>query len=158
VSDAGLAYFKDCMFRIILAFVLGAISGGVFNMLMVSVSHALYPLPPGVDPNNFESFQAHVKANGLPTGALLIVLVAHAGGSLVSGLVCGLIAMRPRYVAATILGLLWTMGGVIMLFMLPAPIWFAIADVVLYVPAALLGVKVGAAITGQTPQAASVSA
>ena len=30
-----------------------------------------------------------------------------------------------------------------MLMMLPAPIWFAVADVLLYVPGALLGVKLG---------------
>jgi hypothetical protein len=36
-----------------------------------------------------------------------------------------------------------------MLLMLPAPIWFAVADVVLYVPAALLGVRLGGALTGR---------
>ena len=84
----------------------------------------------------------------MPTGALLMVLVAHAGGSLVSGLVCGLIAMRTWYIAAIGMGILWTCGGVAMLMMLPSPIWFAIADVVLYIPAAVLGVVVGGVLTG----------
>jgi hypothetical protein len=137
------------MKRKILAVVLGAISGGVFNMALVTVSNAVYPLPKGIGPNDFEAFKAHVAANGLATGALIIVLVAHAGGSFVSGFVCGLIAMRPWYLAATILGILWLCGGVAMLMMLPAPIWFAVADVLLYVPAALLGVKVGAALSGR---------
>ena len=135
------------MIRKILAVILGIIAGSVFNMALITVSHLVYPLPEGVDPNDFEAFKAHVEANGMPTGALLIVLVAHAGGSFVSGLVVGLIAMRSWYVAAAIIGVLWTCGGISMLMMIPAPIWFAVADVVLYVPAALLGVKLGGALT-----------
>jgi len=139
------------MIRKILAVLLGWIAGSVFNMALVTVSEAMYPLPEGLDPNDFEAFRAHVAANGMPTGALLIVLVAHAGGSLVSGFVCGLIAKRSWYVAGIILGILWTCGGVAMLMMLPAPTWFAVADVLLYVPAALLGVKLGAELSGRSP-------
>ncbi|MDH3718657.1 MAG: hypothetical protein OES79_11105 [Planctomycetota bacterium] len=136
--------------RKILAVVMGVVAGGVFNMAMVDVSHAVYPLPEGLDPNDFDAFRAHVEANGLPAGAMIMVLVAHAGGSFVSGFVCGLIALRPWYVAAVGLGLLWTCGGIAMLMMLPAPTWFAVADVVLYVPAALLGVRLGGALTGRS--------
>lgn len=137
------------MVRKILAVVIGIVAGSAINMAIVSASHVVYPLPAEIDPNDFEAFQAHVKAHGLPTGALIMVLAAHAGGSLVSGFVCGLIAMRSWYAAAIGLGLLWTCGGVAMLLMLPSPIWFAMADVVLYVPAALLGVRLGGALTGK---------
>jgi hypothetical protein len=144
------------MIRGILAVVLGVIAGGVFNMALVTLSHVAYPLPEDIDPNDFAAFRAHVETHGLPAGALLIVLAAHGGGSFVSGLVCGLIAKRPWYLAATILGILWTCGGVAMLMMLPAPTWFAIADVVLYVPAALVGVKLGGAMTSRSsPQLAA---
>ena len=139
------------MIRKIFAVILGIIAGGVFNMALINVSNVVYPLPEGVDPNDFESFRAHVEANGLPTGALLIVLMAHAGGSFVGGAAVGLIAMRPWYVAAAIIGVLWMCGGIAMLIMLPAPIWFAIADIVLYVPAALLGVKLGGTLTQPSP-------
>lgn len=142
------------MVRKILAVVIGIVAGSAFNMALVTLSHVVYPLPEGVDPNDFEAFQAHVEANGLSTGALLLVLAAHAGGSLVSGLVCGLIAMRRWYIAAIGLGLLWTCGGIAMLFMLPSPLWFAVADVVLYVPAALLGVHLGGAVFEKRTQTA----
>ncbi len=136
------------MIRKILAVLIGVVAGGVFNMAIVTFSHAVYPLPEGLDPNDFDAFRAHVEANGMPTGAVIIVLVAHAGGSFVSGFVCGLISLRSWYVAAVVLGLLWTCGGIAMLMMLPAPTWFAVAGVVLYVPAALLGVRLGGALTG----------
>jgi hypothetical protein len=138
------------MIRKILAVVLGFVAGSAFNMAMVTASSAVYPLPEGIDPNDFDAFKAHVEAHGLATGALLMVLVAHAGGSLVSGFVCGLIAMRSWYAAAIGLGILWMCGGIAMLMMLPAPTWFAVADVVLYIPAALLGVRLGGALTGRS--------
>jgi hypothetical protein len=141
------------MIRKILAVVIGVIAGGAFNMAMVTVSHAMFPLPPGIDPNDFEALKAHVEAHGMPTGALMIVLAAHAGGSLVSGFVCGLIALRSWYAGAIGLGLLWTCGGVAMLMMLPAPTWFAVADLILYVPAALLGVRLGGALTSRSQPA-----
>ncbi len=129
------------MLRIVLAFLLGGFAGGAFNMALVTVSNTVYPLPAGLDPNDIEAFQAHVESVGLPTGALLLVLLAHAGGSLVSGFVCRLVAMRDCYRTALLLGVFWLCGGVVMLTLLPAPVWFAVADVLLYVPAALLGVK-----------------
>ena len=143
------------MIRKILAVLIGIAAGGVFNMAMVTASHAVYPLPEGLDPNDLEALRAHVEANGMPAGAMIMVLVAHAGGSFVSGFVCGLIALRSWYVAAVGVGLLWTCGGIAMLMLLPAPTWFAVADVVLYVPAALLGVRLGGALTGGSlPRAA----
>lgn len=145
------------MIRRILAVVLGIVAGSAFNMAMVTASHAAFPLPEGIDPNDFEAFKGYVETHGMPTGALIMVLVAHAGGSLVSGFVCGLVAMRSWYVAAIGLGLLWTCGGIAMLMMLPAPTWFAVADVALYVPAALLGVRMGGAITGRSAPLAAAT-
>jgi len=144
------------MVRKSLAFFIGGVAGGAFNMAMITLSHVVYPLPDDVDPNDFEAFKAYIEAHGMPTGALLFVLGAHAGGSFVSGLVCGWIARRPWYRAAAILGSLWTCAGIAMLLMIPAPTWFAIADVVLYLPAALLGVKLGGGMAAKgSPAVAS---
>ena len=145
------------MIRKILACVLGAFLGGLFNMSLITISNWAYPLPEGVDPNDLDALAAHVKANGMATGALIIVLVAHAGGSLVSGLVCGMIAMRSWYVAAISLGFFWTLGGIMMLTILPSPIWFAVTDLLLYVPAAVLGVMLGGRLTGRCSQHSTAS-
>lgn len=146
------------MVRNILAVVLGLVVGSAVNMGLITLSNTLYPLPPNVDPNDFEAFTAHVNANGLATGALLIVLAAHAGGSFASGVVCGLIANRAWYAAAVGMGLLWLCGGVMMLMMLSSPLWFAVADLALYVPAAILGVRIGGGIfSSPKPDEAAVA-
>jgi hypothetical protein len=110
------------MFGNVLAVVLGLPAGGLFNMALVSLNQFLYPFPANVDPNNLDSLREHVRANGWPIGALLIVLAAHAGGSFVSGLVLGLIAQRPWYPAAAVLGILWLCGGVAALSLIPGPL------------------------------------
>ena len=61
--------------------------------------------------------------------------------------------MRQWYLAGAILGIFWTCVGIYMLTMLPALIWFVVADILLYVPAALIGVKLGGALTGKRPDA-----
>jgi len=50
------------MIRKILAVLMGVVAGGVFNMAIVNVSHAVYPLPEGLDPHDFDAFRAHVEA------------------------------------------------------------------------------------------------
>ncbi len=75
----------------------------------------------------------------MATGALLIVLAAHVGGSLVSGLICGFIARRVWIAAANGMGICWTSGGRMMPSILPSPAWFAVADTLLYVLTAIVG-------------------
>ncbi|MEM1068566.1 MAG: hypothetical protein AAGI63_06710 [Planctomycetota bacterium] len=135
------------MGRKILAVVLGLVVGSVVNMALVTLSSKIYPLPSGVDPSDMESFRLHIEENGLATGAWLIVLAAHAGGSLVSGLVCGLIAKKAWVSVGIGLGAFWMCGGIYMLTILPSPMWFAASDVLLYVPAAIAGVTIGGQIT-----------
>ena len=131
------------MVRNVLALVLGLILGGIANMALVTVSTVMNPLPEGVVPNDLEAVREHMLEHPMPTGALLMVLAAHSGGSFVSGLVCGLVARRRWYRAAFGMGVLWMCGGIYMLTVLPSPPWFAVADVLLYVPAALAGVQLG---------------
>ena len=134
------------MGRKILAVILGLVVGSIVNSAFIAVSNAIYPLPDTVDQNDMEAFSAYVAENGLPVGALLIVLLAHSGGSLASGVVCGFVAKRAWIPGAIGLGVLWTCAGILMLFLIPAPIWFAIADIALYIPAAIVGVIIGGKI------------
>jgi hypothetical protein len=140
------------MLRRVIAVIAGLIAGGTFNMILVTVSQAIYPYPESVDSSDFAQVREYLETNPLPLGALMIVLVAHAGGSLVSALVCGLIVKKNWVLAAIGLGLWWTLGGVAAVFLIPAPIWFAIVDIALYVPAALLGMLVAAKIVGGAPK------
>ena len=138
------------MIRNIVAIVVGFIAGNVFNILIIILSALVFPLPDGINPmEDMEKFQEFAAEKGLPLASLLMALIAHIGGSFVSGLVCGLIAKRAWFVAAIGIGTFFTLAGIYNLTQIPSPTWFAILDIVLYIPAACLGVMLGGAITGK---------
>ncbi|MBX3412966.1 MAG: hypothetical protein KF708_09785 [Pirellulales bacterium] len=125
--------------------VLGGAMAGVLGVAIVeALSSLVYPLPVGLDTNDREAMKAHLA--GLPPGAFLLVLAAHATGSFVGGAVSALIARRRAYDKALIVGLLLMVAGILTLVSLPHPIWFALADVALYVPFAFLGCSVAGSL------------
>ncbi|MCI0340457.1 MAG: hypothetical protein L0216_04800 [Planctomycetales bacterium] len=118
---------------------LGTLAGTVAAMLLITlvqqVSHRVYPMPPGVTPQKKEEFAAWVKT--LPLGALLFVLASYILGSFGGGLVAALVgaALWPALVVG---GLLMAMG-IMILFEIPHPPWFAVVTLLVYVPLAWLG-------------------
>jgi hypothetical protein len=127
------------MIRSIVAVVCGIIAGSVFNMAVILLSWAIYRPPEGADMSNPETLKAYIDS--LPLPGVLLVLVAHAGGALVGGFVAALIARRSALVLGAIVGGVFLIGGVINLMSIPRPAWFAIVDVVLYVPCGIIGAK-----------------
>jgi|ERR1043166_3800233 hypothetical protein len=127
------------MIRCIVAVICGIIAGGVFNIALIMLSWAIYRPPEGTDMSNPETMKAYIDA--LPLPGFLLVLAAHAGGALVGGFVAALIAGRSALVLGAIVGGLFLLGGVINLLSIPRPVWFAIVDVVLYVPCGIIGAK-----------------
>ena len=127
------------MVRSIVAAVGGILAGGVFNMAVIFLSWAIYRPPAGADLSDPETMKAYIDS--LPPGGFLLVLVAHAGGALVGGFVAALIAGRSALTFGAIVGGVFLIGGVINLFMIPRPVWFAVVDLVLYLPCGILGAK-----------------
>lgn len=73
---------------------------------------------------------------------LIIAFLAHALGTLVGAIIAGLIAATHKMKFALSIGLFFLIGGIINVFMLPSPLWFAIIDLAgAYIPMAWLGGK-----------------
>jgi hypothetical protein len=130
------------MGRRILAVIVGLFAGTLVNYGLMMVQHALYPMPPGFDRKDVAQVQAYTDT--LPTAAWLLLLAAHAGGALVGAALATRIAKTARLVPALVVGVLFLLGGIANVMMIRHPTWFAIVDVLLYVPAALLGGKLAA--------------
>jgi len=105
--------------------------------LVLAISNLLYPPPVGLDFSDEDALRHYIQQ--LPAGALLIALAAHAAGPLAGSFVAGLITGRAWFISACVLGIIFLAFGAANLAMLPHPLWFAIADVAMYVPVALLG-------------------
>jgi hypothetical protein len=127
------------MVRCIAAVICGAIAGGVFNMAVIMLSWTIYRPPEGADLHDPATMSAYVQS--LPLPAFLIILVAHAGGALVGGLVAALIARRAPLVLGAIVGGLFLVGGVVNVMSIPRPLWFAVVDLLSYVPCGMLGAR-----------------
>ena len=121
--------------------ILGVIVGLVIGMCGMTALHMLsmliYPLPQGLDTTDYEAFSEYIAT--MPLGAFLLVWVAHSGGAFIAAATCTAIVGQRWWGGAGILGVLFTLAGISNLLMLAHPWWFAAVDVLLYIPAALLG-------------------
>ena len=126
------------MLRNILAVLAGAILCVVLNGLLLGLLMKLIPAPLGFDPENVATF-------GLLKGKhLLSPFLAHALPSLVGGFVAARLAATHQMAMALAVGGLHLVGGIAAVYMIPAPLWFEVADLVLaYLPMAWLGGKLG---------------
>ena len=127
--------------RGLLAVVLGLIAGSAVNMGLIVLGGQLVPPPAGMDLTTTEGLQAAMPL--LEPRHFLFPVLAHALGTLAGALLATWIVGRVSKVPAVLIGLLFLAGGVASCFMLPAPRWFEVLDVLLaYIPFAWLGYAV----------------
>lgn len=131
--------------RNILAVIVGWLVGSFINMGLVTAGHSIYPIS-GIDPNDMETL-----AQVLPTlesKYFLFPFLAHALGTLAGAFVAALIASRKKLRYAMIIGTIFFIGGIVMVFMLSGPLWFTAVDLLFaYIPMAWIGGKLGIALS-----------
>ncbi|XOV67371.1 MAG: hypothetical protein ACFHU9_17280 [Fluviicola sp.] len=122
--------------RNIIAVVCGMVVGGFCNMAIVQLGMSQYPA--NVDTNDMDAVGEFLSSAGIVFW--LYPLIAHASHAFVGGLVAALISKNRKYGTALIVGGLAFLGGLMMVFVIPAPSWFVSADLIFaYFPMALLG-------------------
>ena len=122
----------------LLAVVLGFIAGSAVNMGLILLGTQLVPPPAGVDTSTAEGLKAAMPL--LQARHFLFPFLAHALGTFAGALVATWAVGRVDRLPALLIGLLFLMGGIASCFMLPAPRWFEVLDVLLaYLPFAWLG-------------------
>lgn len=115
----------------ILAIILGIIIGSAVNMGIITLGGELMPFPGGTEPMNTAEWD---------TVHFFITLFAHALGTLVGAYTAALIAVKNKKAFALVIGGWFLFVGIVMVFLVPAPIWFIILDLtVAYIPMALIG-------------------
>jgi hypothetical protein len=123
--------------RSVVGVVAGVILGMILMMGIEFVGQVIYPLPPGVDPNDFEALKALLAT--MPVGALLFVLLGWFVAPLAGGFIAAWIARRAPVAHALVVGLFFLAGGIAMLMLMPHPVWFAVVGGTLFLPAAYTG-------------------
>lgn len=123
-----------------LSFIAGLILGSVVNSSILSLNGTLISLPEGADVSSMEGLAASMSL--FDPIHFLIPFLAHAIGTFVGAYVVAKFAASHGTTFAWIIGALFFVGGSVMVFMLPAPMWFNVADLVLaYFPMSYLAIK-----------------
>ena len=109
-------------------------------MSLIKIGFMVTPIE-GIDPNNMEALAEVMPTLGYEY--FIFPFLAHALGTLVGATIAGLIATSHKMKFALGIGFLFLLGGIVASFMLPAPTWFIVFDLVLaYIPVAWIGGKI----------------
>jgi len=128
--------------RNFLAVIIGLVVGGVVNMGIVYISGSIIEPPAGADVTTTEGLKASMHL--FEPKHFIMPFLAHALGTLVGAAVATLIGASRKMTLAMIVGVIFLLGGITMVFMVPSPTWFAALDIlVAYIPMAWLGYKIG---------------
>lgn len=126
--------------RNILALVAGVIIGSVVNMSIIMISGSIIPPPEGADVTTTEGLKEAMHL--FEPKYFIFPFLAHALGALVGAFVTALLAANRKMTLAFIIGLVFLIGGIASVFMLPSPVWFTVVDLVgAYIPMAYIGGK-----------------
>ena len=118
--------------------VVAGLAGSVALIMAVqAVGTWLYPPPPGTDFTDPEAVAALMAQ--IPLGALLMVEVSYAAGSLGGGAIVRLVTPDRTTGLAVVVGALLTLAGFANLAAIPHPLWFGVLSTLTYVPCAVLG-------------------
>jgi hypothetical protein len=128
----------------ILAVILGWLIGGIINMCLIPTGHTVFPIE-GVDINDMEALSKVMPT--LEFKYFIFPFLAHGLGTLVGSFIAFLIASNNKMKFALTIGSIFQLGGIVMCFIISAPIWFIITDLVLaYIPMAWIGGKIAQSI------------
>ena len=123
-----------------LAVIAGWIGGSIINMGLIKTGHMIFPIE-GLDPNDMVAFAAIMPT--LEFEYFIFPFLAHALGTLVGATIAGLIAVNHKMKFSLAIGGLFLIGGIMVNYMLPGPLWFTVADIVIaYIPMAWIGGKI----------------
>ncbi|MBK6504641.1 MAG: hypothetical protein IPG02_03020 [Ignavibacteria bacterium] len=122
----------------ILAFVAGALLGSVVNMLIIMLSSFVIPPPPGADVTTAEGLKASMHL--FQPRHFIMPFLAHALGTFVGAFIAASIAATHKMKLALGIGVLFLIGGITNVLMLPSPLLFSVIDLALaYIPMAYIG-------------------
>lgn len=124
----------------IVAIIAGWIIGSFVNMQLVKLGYHFFPMD-GVNVNDMKALKEAFSTADYTH--FIFPFLAHALGTLVGAFIAAFIAPFHNMKFAYSIGGLFFVGGVIACFIIPAPIWFIVLDlIVAYIPMAFLGGKI----------------
>ena len=117
------------------------IVGGMVNMGLVIAGPMLIASPNGVDVTDIASIAASIHLFEIKH--FVFPFLAHAVGTLVGAVLAYKFAFKYRKAMAYLVGGVFLLAGIANTFMIPAPTWFVVLDLLAaYIPMAWLGIQI----------------
>jgi len=124
--------------RNIAAFLIGLVVGAILNGLTIKYLGPVIGYPDGVNPDDLDSMIDNMHLYEFKH--FMTPFIAHSIGSISGAFVCSMIAAKYHLGLSLGIALLFLFGGITMVVLLPAPMWFNVLDlVVAYFPMAYIG-------------------
>lgn len=128
--------------RNILAIIAGLVIGSIVNMSLIMLSGKVILLPEGIDNTTTEGLAKGIHL--FEPKHFLFPFLAHALGTFAGAWITTKLSISKKIINPLIVGGFFLIGGISMVFQLPAPIWFNIPDLIFaYIPMAYLGYVLG---------------
>jgi hypothetical protein len=132
--------------RSIAAVVVGFIVASIIMMIIETINgRVLYPELAKAAEGVTDRETIRKLLATAPLGALVVVIVGWILGGVAGGWTTARLAGRAKSGHALVLGALLTLAGVANNLMIPPPLWFWIAGLVVLLPAAYLGARLAPA-------------
>jgi hypothetical protein len=115
--------------RLVLGVILGFVGGSAAMMACHYATMPLYPPPDGLDvmdPGQREAVQEWMKT--LPDGAFVVAALCHWLGTAVGAAIAMFVAGRHSIRPALVIGVLFTVAGIMNVMQVPHPTWFPFVD------------------------------
>jgi hypothetical protein len=127
--------------RNLLAVIVGFIAASAVMMIVETINgHVLFPELARMAGGATDRDQIRAIMANAPVGALVVVIVGWVLASVAGGFLTTLISRKAR-APALALGILLTLAGIANNLMLPPPLWFWFATLVVFFPATYLGAR-----------------
>ena len=119
------------LFRNIIFLILGIVLGSIVNMGLIVTGGYIFPFPDNANLMNATDWKIIY---------FLFPFLAHSIGTLSGAFVASKLSKKYHIIIPVIVGLYFLSGGIYMVMILPAPIWFICLDLIIcYIPMCLLG-------------------
>jgi len=116
-----------------LALFSGGLIGMVVNMGLIITGNQLFPFEDDMNPMNAMNWELKY---------FIFPILAHAIGTLAGAYIAAKFSDRYHMIFAFCIGLFFLLGGITMVFILPAPVLFILIDLLIaYIPMSWLGWK-----------------
>lgn len=137
--------------RNIFALLAGIIVGMLVNMGLIIGGPFIIPAPAGVDVTNAASIAASLHL--FQPRHFVFPFLAHALGTVAGALIVALTAATHHRLLALLIGFFFLAGGIASTFMIPAPTWFVVLDLLMaYIPMGFLGWLIAKSLKKFMPQ------